>query len=93
MLEELIGLHPAEGEILNVNFPGCKLAECKGILRNRKVSRGMFYRDHYNVQAQLPNGGLRLMVEGDYNEDAEPDTDFRAVVENFVSIGIAANIQ
>ena len=93
VLEELIGLHPAEGEILNVNFPGCKLAECKGILRNRKVSRGMFYRDHYNVQVQLPNGGLRLMVEGDYNEDAEPDTDFRAVVENFISIGIAANIQ
>ena len=93
VLEELIGLHPAEGEILNVNFPGCKLAECKGILRNRKVSRGMFYRDHYNVQVQLPNGGLRLMVEGDYNEDAEPDTDFRAVVENFVSIGIASNIQ
>ena len=93
VLKELIGLHPAEGEILNVNFPGCRLAECKGILRNRKVSRGMFYRDHYNVQAQLPNGGLRLMVEGDYNEDAEPDTDFRAVVENFISIGIAANIQ
>ena len=53
----------------------------------------MFYRDHYNVQAELPGGGIRLMVEGDYNEDAEPDTDFRAVVENYVSIGIAANIR
>lgn len=93
VLAELIGLHPAEGQILNVNFPGCALTECRGILRNRKVSRGMFYRDHYNILAHLPGGGIRLMVEGDYNEDAEPDTDFRAVVENYISIGIADNIR
>ena len=93
ILAELINLRPAEGDILNVNFPGCPLSECKGILRNRKVSRGMFYRDHYNTVEQLPNGGVRFMVEGDYNEDAEPETDFRAVVENYISIGIASNIQ
>lgn len=93
VLAELIVQHPEEGKILNVNFPGCPLPECRGILRDRRVSRGMFYRDHYNVQERLPNGGLRLMVEGDYNEDAEPGTDFRAVVENYISIGIADNIR
>ena len=93
ILAELIEMHPAEGDILNVNFPGCPLSECKGILRNRRVSRGMFYRDHYNAVEQLPNGGIRYMVEGDYNEDAEPDTDFRAVVEKYISIGTASNIR
>lgn len=93
VLAEVIQLRPAEGDILNVNFPGCPLSECKGILRNRKVSRGMFYRDHYNAVEQLENGGVRFMVEGDYNEDAEPETDFRAVVENYISIGYASNIQ
>ena len=93
ILAELLEVRPDAGKILNVNFPGCPLSACKGILRNRSVSHGMFFRDHYNVQAQLPNGGIRLMVEGDYNEDAEPGTDFRAVVENYISVGIASNIQ
>ncbi|MBP0987891.1 MAG: 5'/3'-nucleotidase SurE [Oscillospiraceae bacterium] len=92
ILTELIDRRPDTGQIWNVNFPGCPLAECKGILRDRRVSRGMFYRDPYNVTAKLPDGGIRYMIEGDYNEDAEPETDFRAVVENYISIGIANNI-
>ena len=55
ILTELIDRRPDTGQIWNVNFPGCPLAECKGILRDRRVSRGMFYRDPYNVTAKLPN--------------------------------------
>ncbi|WP_028516528.1 5'/3'-nucleotidase SurE [Ruminococcus flavefaciens] len=80
------------GQIFNVNFPGCRLSECKGILKDRKVSHGMFFRDHYIELAKLENGGTRLMVEGDYNEDAEPDTDFRAVVDKYISISVVNNI-
>ena len=92
VLEELLSVKLGYGQILNVNFPGCKLAECKGILRDRTVSHGMFYRDRYRLVEPLPNGGMRLMVEGIYNEDAEESTDFRAIVDGYVSIGVVHNI-
>ena len=92
ILAKLITEAPQPGRILNVNFPGCPLRECRGILEDRKVSGGTFYRDHYNVLEKLPGGGVRLMVEGVYNEDAEEGTDFRAVVDNYISIGIVKNV-
>ena len=92
VLEELIDVKSEPGTIMNVNFPNCPLNECRGILRDRKVSAGMFYRDTYEVKEQLPGGGERLAVVGEYNEDAEPGTDFRAVTEHFISIGKVNNI-
>ena len=92
LLEELIPRRLPVGQIWNVNFPGCPLAECDGVLYDRTVSKGMFYRDRYRVVEQLNGGGVRLEVDGQYNEDAEPGTDFRAVVDNFVSVGIVNNI-
>lgn len=92
ILAELLYKKLEYGQIFNVNFPGCPLSECKGILRNRKVSKGMFFRDTYTELERLQNGGVRYMVHGEYNEEAEPDTDFRAVVDNYISIGIVNNI-
>ena len=92
ILTELLDQKLGHGQILNVNFPGCPPEECGGILFDRTVSHGMIYRDHYNVIEQLPEGGLRLMVEGDYNEDAEDGTDFQAVMQGYISVGIADNI-
>ena len=92
LLAELLTLQPAYGQIVNINIPGCPLSECRGILRDRTVSHGMFYRDSYRAVRELPGGGVRLTVEGAYNEDAEPGTDFRAVVERYISIGLVTNI-
>ena len=92
LLAEILSMELGYGQIVNINFPGCPLSQCKGILRDRAVSHGMFYRDSYRMVKELPDGGIRLMVEGAYNEDAEPGTDFRAVVDNYVSVGIATNI-
>lgn len=92
ILRELITKRLSYGQIYNVNFPGCPLSECRGVLRDRKVSHGMFYRDGYKALESLPNGGVRLMVDGEYNEDAEEGTDFRAVVDKYVSVGIVNNI-
>lgn len=92
ILSELIEQKLDERRIFNVNFPGCPLSECKGIRRNVTVSRGMFYRDRYQKLLELPNGGMRLMVKGEYNEDCEEGTDFRAVVEKYISVGIVNNI-
>ncbi|MBQ7677486.1 MAG: 5'/3'-nucleotidase SurE [Lachnospiraceae bacterium] len=82
----------AAGTIWNVNFPDCALEECRGVLRDRTVSKGMFYKDTYDVIAKLPDDGVRLMVHGTYSEDAEEGTDFRAIVDRFVSIGQVKNI-
>ncbi|MBQ8922260.1 MAG: 5'/3'-nucleotidase SurE [Oscillospiraceae bacterium] len=92
LLTELLPMQPPPGQIINVNIPCCPLSEFKGILRNRTVSAGMVYRDHYNMTETLPDGGMRFMVEGDWNEDAEPGTDFRAVTEKYISVGLVNNI-
>ena len=80
------------GYIHNVNFPGCSLGECKGILYDRRVSRGMFFRDSYDIVEKLDNGGIRYMVNGHYNEDNEEGTDFRAITDKYVSVGLVNNI-
>lgn len=91
VLEELIDASIEQGMIWNVNFPDGELEDCKGILRDRKVSKGAFYRDHYD-ETKLDNGGVSYMVNGQYNEDAEEGTDFRAIVDGYISIGKATNI-
>ena len=92
VLEKLLRRMPPAGAIWNVNFPGCPLAECRGLLEDRTVSAGMFYKDHYNLVEKLPGGGMRLMVEGEYNEECEEGTDFRALVDRYVSVGVVRNV-
>ena len=78
--------------IHNVNLPGCSLSECKGILYDRTVSRGMVFRDTYDVVEKLEDNGVRYMVKGEHNEDNEPGTDFRAITDKYVSVGVVNNI-
>ena len=80
------------GEIVNVNFPGCPLGQCRGILEGRTVSRGMVFRDRYREVGRSGDGALSIMVEGIYNEDAEEGTDFRAVIDHYISVGTVRNI-
>ena len=92
VLSELLDKKLAPGHIHNVNFPGCSLGECQGILYDRKISRGMFFKDTYDVVEKLDDGGLRYMVNGHYNEENEPDTDFRAITDKYVSVGLVNNV-
>ncbi len=78
--------------IVNVNFPGCPLKACKGLLENRRASKGSFYKDAYKEKEKLPGGGVRVEVAGIYNEDAEEGTDFRALVDGYVSVGFLRNV-
>ena len=78
--------------ILNVNFPNCPLSECRGILRNRTVGQTPVFRDSYVLQETLPGDRLRFVVEGTYCPTAEEGTDFRAVLDNYVSIGMVRNV-
>ncbi|MBO7708952.1 MAG: 5'/3'-nucleotidase SurE [Lachnospiraceae bacterium] len=92
VIEEQIQKPFLPGQIINVNFPGCPLSECKGVLEGRTVSVGTFYRDKYRELEKLPGNGVRLMVNGMYNEEAESDTDFHAIVNGWVSIGYVSNV-
>ena len=79
--------------IVNVNFPGCPLSECKGILEGLKTARGGFYRDRYKEKEKLPGGGVRLKGDGIYSEDADEGTDLRALVDKYVSVSILCNVR
>lgn len=92
ILDEYIDVSLQYGQILNVNFPGCSLMDFKGILRDRKTSHDSFFHDRYKAIEQLPGGGVKYMVDGIHNEQAEEGTDFRAVVENYISVGVVNNI-
>ena len=92
ILEKLLKKTLPSHSIFNVNFPGCSLADYRGIQEDLPISTGMIYRDHFRVLDSLPGGGLRLMTQGIYNEEAEPGTDFRAVIDNYISIGIVRNV-
>ena len=92
ILEELIRTPLPYGTIHNVNFPGCPLSECKGVLRDRKVSRSMFFIDSYVEVGKLENGGVMVQVDGHHNEIAEEDTDMQALVDKYVSVGMVNNV-
>ncbi|MCR5503511.1 MAG: 5'/3'-nucleotidase SurE [Lachnospiraceae bacterium] len=92
LIGELIERPFIPGRIINVNFPECTLEECGGILYDRTVSTRMIYRDTYKETEKLPDGGVRLMVDGHRNYEAEEGTDLRAIFDRFVSVGTVPNI-
>ncbi|MBR4555108.1 MAG: 5'/3'-nucleotidase SurE [Ruminococcus sp.] len=91
IIAELIDEPVGKNEIHNVNFPACPLSECKGILRDRIVSDGVFYQDHYD-ETHSANGRTTYTVVGVRRWEADEGTDLRAVLDNYISIGKAKNI-
>ena len=91
-LMEILEKEYVPGYVHSINFPGCKLSECKGVLRDRTVSRTPFFTDRYTKTADLPNGGVSLMCDGIYNPVHEDDTDYGAVLDNYVSVGVVKNL-
>ena len=91
IIEDLLCKPLAVNQIWNVNFPDCGLAECKGILRDRVVSTDNFYTDRY-IETKVSEGRISYMVEGIRNYNALDGTDLKAILDNYVSVGIATNI-
>ena len=87
---ELLEKHlPGRDEILNINFP---LASCNGILTGRTVSSGSMFRGSYQLTERLPGGGLRLSAEWSPDDACDDGSDFRAVLDHYISIGVIRNI-
>ncbi len=92
ILKKLLDIPLPAGHIHNVNFPQIPLSECKGVLYDRTVSPNMYYEDRYKVIEELDNGGLRYMVDGTPRLVAQEGTDFLAIIDGYVSVGIVNNV-
>ena len=84
--KELLDENLSMDRIWNVNFPGCKLSEYKGILRDRIPAKHQFYQDDY-VRTNHADGSFSLRSKGVMTEKAEEGTDISALLNNFISIG------
>ncbi|MEE3467828.1 MAG: 5'/3'-nucleotidase SurE [Eubacterium sp.] len=91
VLAEAMEVKLSYGEVFNINFPHGPLSECKGILRDRTVSRGMFYRDQYKQTREREDGVKELMVDGQWTGIGEEGTDLEAIVNGYVSLGFVKN--
>ncbi|MBR5376041.1 MAG: 5'/3'-nucleotidase SurE [Lachnospiraceae bacterium] len=92
ILEKLIDEPYVPGQIINVNFPGCPLSQCRGILWDRKVSRLAYYKDRYNTLKEYDDGTWEVMVEGLHFPALEEGTDYGAILTDHVSVGRVNNI-
>ncbi len=92
VLEKLLNSPVPENRIYNVNFPGCPLSECKGVLYDRTMSKAIPFDDHYDKVEEFEDGGASYLVRGIYRERGEAGSDFRAVTDNYVSVGTVSNI-
>lgn len=93
LLAEYIDAPYIPGEIININFPHCKLEDFKGIKRDLKVSRTPFFRDRYKALKELPDGGTEYIVDGIFDPKKEEGTDYGAVIDNYISVTKVHNIQ
>ncbi len=86
LVKELLDENLSMDRIWNVNFPGCSLSECKGILRDRILAKHQFYQDDY-VRTDHADGSFTLRSKGVMVDTAEEGTDISALLDNFVSVG------
>ena len=94
-LEQLLGEYLEKtlerNTIWNINFPECALEDFKGILTGRTVAHGGYYRDSYPYET-LPDGGIRMTIHGEKEVRAQEGSDYRACVENYISVGVVRNL-
>ena len=58
----------------------------------RPRTRTRKYDHEHDENDSLPRGGVRLMVNGAWTGQAEEGTDLRALLDNYVSVGILNNL-
>ena len=101
VLEELLGEGAAEdpakthvepGVVVNVNFPDCRVEECKGIKWNCGVYMGDTFVDRYEAVKELPGGGTRYEIRWVDRSHADEGTDMHALMNGYISIGVVNNI-
>ncbi len=90
LLRELTALPPPKSAVWNVNFPGCELAACKGILRDRIVAPAPLFREWFREEEQ--EGVTTLTLTGvplAAGDRVPAGSDFEALLEGYISVGTA----
>ena len=88
--KKLLDNPPATNELWNVNFPGCRAGEVKGIIWDAKTAPQVFYRDHYEKRVN-PDGSFVLTAGGIPVTSAPDNTDIHYVLERYISVGRIKN--
>ncbi len=84
---EMIEKNPLYDRIWNVNFPGCTLEECKGVLWFRRPGKESFYQARYAV-TETPEGKEYELMSIPSTEDIYADSsDLSALINRYVSVG------
>ena len=72
-------------EVWNLNFPGCKVADCRGILWDRKIAQDDFYNNVYTEQpASFVDGAVRYAITAEPIDWAAEGTDIKALLDNYI---------
>lgn len=74
-----------DGEIWNVNFPGCEEEDFQGIYWNAPVSGQQLFTDYFESRV-IGDGELELSILGYKNEKPEKDTDMDLVYRGYITI-------
>lgn len=92
VMRRLSRMKTEQEEIFNINFPDIPVSECRGLLFDRKVSKATVFDDRYVQKEALPNDGYRVKVNGTQSKIAEEGTDYRAVMDSYISVSLVKNI-
>ena len=88
ILEELLEKPLPAGQLWNVNFPTCAIADCRGILRDRVPEKKSYYENFYTCVRE--ENGVQYLSP--VSRVIRPDevtegTDIHALLGNYISIG------
>ena len=89
LLRELTALPPPKHAVWNVNFPGCGVSACKGILRDRRVAPAPLFREWFREEEQESVRTLTLTgVPLTAGDPVPAHSDLEALLEGYISVGI-----
>lgn len=72
--------------IWNVNFPGCRVEECRGVRWGCIPAKHQFYLDAYD-RVDSEDGSFYLMSAAAVTDSADEGTDIKAVLDGYIAVG------
>ena len=93
ILDEIFCRPQIAGEVWNVNFPGCPLEACPGILWDRTIAHTPYYEDTFRSVREEGNQ-TALSTHGTASDPSamKPGTDAAAVLAGYVSVGMVRSM-